>query len=385
MKIEKLKLYTGFDEMTCIGKLNEHSNNFWLALYDLSKPEEGKDSLIDKLELLIDTETILSTLQKIEDIYSNRKFSELKMKIYDNDEAFWDSIGNPTGKESSYKIMPTPREIDKFIALLKTSDEPVILSILKIIRQISIIHYNEELIGQLNSLMTAKNYQLVQEAIKVVNDDAEKIDLFFPSLKFNLAQNRKDYHFNTIRAFWSENAKIYRDLIPLLQTLTKSSNSQVKDMSQDVLTRYGALSKEEIKSMDEKIHQREILSIQNRVAKIATTKTLYKFANMFNWDDDIEYMKEVLKHKKCEKAIALLIYWRSVPTYYQKYKTVKEVEDYRKEIFTMQLFIEEKMQKDFFNVGKLVYNPKDDYGQDRTLCNYTKQQIKRSIPINMYA
>lgn len=384
MLVEKLSLFTGLDEKFCAEKLNNRSNNFWLALYDLSVSEKDKIQQVDKLQSATDAEIILNTLSSLEKIYDGESFSKLKRKIYDTDKSFWEKIGNPSGKEGLYEIAPESREMRLYTSLLRSSEKQIILSTLKIIRSISITYFNNELTDQLNILMTGTDYNIANEAIRTVCDDPEKINLFLQSLQFNLEPSRISNHFMAVRAFWSENAKIYSEIIPLLEGLSASSNSQVRDMSQEVLIRYGHFNDQDVIDRNTKYNDIEMSTIRRIVSKISSVKSLYNFADEFNWDENIEFMKAVIKHKKCETAIARLIYWRSSPTYFQKYTSVEQVEEYHREIFNLQLEIEEKIEKGVFPTGKLLYNPKDDYGEDRTICDLSKRQIKRPIPAFMY-
>jgi hypothetical protein len=383
--VEMLKKYSCASEQKCIEILTKNSSNFWSTLFELSDPEKDKEKYVMQLNTNANTTETIYILSKLEEIYGGQTFSKMKMSLYENDYSFFKEIGNPTGKESLDQIFPSSLEVKYYAQFLADSNAQIVFTTLRIVSSFSASAYTDELITQLELLMTGAQLNFANEAIRTTFDNQDKIQLFYESLVFNLSKKRTVNHFNTIRAFWSANAKIYDELTPLFESLAKSKNSQTRDMAQDVLIRYNKVNAKDIAAKESKMKQTEVIKISKKVATIKTAKALFTFVDRFNWDDDITYMQAVVKHDQCEIAIALMVYWRSCPTYYQQFVTIDEVEEYNQNTFLLQCEIEQKMEQNYFLKGKLKYDPRNDNGHDFTKSNIEEEKIVKAIPTFMFS
>ncbi|AWH86641.1 hypothetical protein HYN59_16680 [Flavobacterium album] len=382
--LEKLLKYSGCDLKTCEEQLAKRNGNFWEALYGLTMPVEEKDIFTKKLYVAEDTTELLAILRSLKEIYGGWGFSDLKSKVYDDDEAFFMSC-KPTGEEGMYEIVPQPEEIEKYGALLKSAEQEVVIETLQVLGMIEVKHFSSDIISEIKKLLTGKNAHLANEAMRSnTTDQPEKIAVFLDELQHNFKPNRSQNHFMVIRAFWSKNAPIYPEITDDIQRLTRSGNSQVRDMANDVLVRYGQISPEEKAAAELRRRNAEVAGIHLKVEKIKTAKALYTFADKFNWDEDVEYMFAVIRHELCETATAKLVYWRSEPNYYRKFTDENQVEEYHRDTYRLQREIEHGISAGKYTVGKLKYDPKDDHALDRTESNMSESEIKKAIPEFMY-
>jgi len=381
---ERLQKYSGADLQTCEMQLAKRNGAFWEALFDLTMSVNDKDALVQKLYSTDTIEESVAILNRLKEIYGGWDFSDVKSRVFDDDEEFYMS-NKPTGKEGQYTIIPEIREIEKYTALLKSPDPVVLTATLKVLGMIDIKHFNSEIVGEMKKLLTGKNFNLANDVMGTnCADQPEKAGLFFEEVRFNLKPNRSQNHFNAIRTFWSKNIPVYPEITEEVQRLTRSGNSQVRDMANDVLVRYGQISPEEKAAAELRRRNSEVQAMHYRVEKIKTAKALYTFADTFNWDEDAEYMFAVIRHELCEVATAKLVYWRSEPNYYQKFTAVEQVEEYHQDIYRLQREIEQSMANGKYSDGKLKYDPVNDHGFDRTLSTIAESDLKRPIPDYMY-
>lgn len=63
------------------------------------------------------------------------------------------------------------------------------------------------------------------------------------------------------------------------------------------------------------------------------TKTLFKKAFYYNWDDGLTGLEKIVKDNHCDKATALMIFWRGHPAYYYNHPNVDTMEPYEKTTF----------------------------------------------------
>ncbi|MEL1245066.1 DUF4274 domain-containing protein [Flavobacterium sp. DGU11] len=384
MILEKLQKYSGCDLKACEEQLAKRNGNFWEALYDLTMPVEEKDFFATKLCTTEDTSELLAILRSLKEIYGGWGFSEIRIRVCDDDEAFFMSC-KPTGKEGMYEFIPEPEEIEKYGALLKSAEQEIVIQTLQMLGMIEFRHFSSDIINEIKKLLTGKNAHVANEAMRSnTTDQPEKTSVFFDELQHNFKPNRSQNHFMAIRTFWSKNVPLYPEITEAVQRLTRSGNSQVRDMANDVLVRYGRISPEEKAAAELRRRKAEVAGMHYRVEKIKTAKALFTFADKFNWDEDVEYMFAVIRHELCEMATARLVYWRSEPNYYQRFTAIEEVEEYHRDLFRLQREIEQGTQEGKYPVGKLKYDPKNDHGFDRTESNVPDSEIKRVIPEFMY-
>jgi hypothetical protein len=75
--------------------------------------------------------------------------------------------------------------------------------------------------------------------------------------------------------------------------------------------------------------------------KLSKSQKLLLKAYHYNWDDGINTLNKIIANKDCDKATALLVYWLSVPDYYNQYKKMEDIPAH--ELPTYQLL--KKMEK----------------------------------------
>ena len=56
-----------------------------------------------------------------------------------------------------------------------------------------------------------------------------------------------------------------------------------------------------------------------------TPETLHRFADAYNWDEDLTRLEFILRNPNCAEQTANLIYWRASPTWYLQYASDEEV------------------------------------------------------------
>jgi Domain of unknown function (DUF4274)/Ankyrin repeats (3 copies) len=69
----------------------------------------------------------------------------------------------------------------------------------------------------------------------------------------------------------------------------------------------------------------KILTMEKSIAK---TKTLFKKAYNYNWDNGLSGLEKILKDKNCDKATATMIFWHGQPSYYYNNKNSEQLESY---------------------------------------------------------
>ncbi|MCW4468519.1 DUF4274 domain-containing protein [Flavobacterium sp. MFBS3-15] len=382
--VERLQKYSGADMKTCEAKLAKRDGKFWEALFDLTMSANDKDILVEKLLITDATAELETILKRLKEIYGGWDFSDVKISVADDDEGFF-MANRPIGKEGLHTIIPEPEEMERYGILVASAEDTIVTETLKVLGMIELKHFGSGIIEEIKKIITGKNTNLANEAMgSNCADQPEKAALFLDGLMFNLKPNRSQNHFNAIRAFWSKNLPAYPEITKDVQRLTRSGNSQVRDMASDILVRYGKISPEERAAAELRLRKAQVAGIHEKVEKIKTAKALHAFADKFNWDDDVEHMLAVIRHEQCEAATAKLVYWRSEPNYYQKFTTIGQLEEYHRDMYRLQREIEQEMADGKYPSGKLKYDPKNDHGFDRTKSNIAENEIKKGIPSYMY-
>lgn len=382
--LERLQKYSGCDEQTCEAQLAKRDGNFWEALFDLAMETGRKEEFLQKLYAAEDPQEVLELLERMDKIYGGSGFHKVRLKIRDDDEAFYES-DRPSLMVGLYELVPTPQELERYAALLRSPERDVIIKMLAVLRTIEVKHFSKEMIDEMKKLMKGKDAYVADEAMRSIDDgQPEKMAVFLNEIIHNLKPNRSQNHFTAVRRFRNEKVPVYPEITEALTRLTHSGNSQVRGMASDLLVRYGQISPEEKAAAERRRRHDEVEGIHYRVEKIKSAKALYTFADKFNWDEDKEYMFAVIDHEHCESATAKLVYWRSEPNYYQKFTDVEQVEEYHRDIYRLQREIEQGIIDGKYPAGKLKYDPKNDHDFDMTASNVPESEIKRAIPEFMY-
>lgn len=89
------------------------------------------------------------------------------------------------------------------------------------------------------------------------------------------------------------------------------------------------------------------------------SEKIYLKAEFYNWDHGPEYLKKLLLDKDCDKATALLIYWRSDPGFYYQYTTENEIPEWSVQGYQLMKAVEELILKDNFP-ERISYEPDQD-------------------------
>lgn len=58
------------------------------------------------------------------------------------------------------------------------------------------------------------------------------------------------------------------------------------------------------------------------------SETLFIKDNLFNWDNGPYQLYQILQDEHCDKAAALLIYWRCDPNFYYSFSNESEIPDW---------------------------------------------------------
>lgn len=119
----------------------------------------------------------------------------------------------------------------------------------------------------------------------------------------------------------------------------------------------------------------EVEPTYEQFKKIETPARLHYLASIYNWDDGGKVLEWIVNSKKCAKATALLLFWRSEPDYYTRFETEEEAAD-DLEIWKVVRTILKNYQTGFYQHRGIGFNPSDD-GAD---VNYVDTNAKWKIP-----
>jgi hypothetical protein len=90
---------------------------------------------------------------------------------------------------------------------------------------------------------------------------------------------------------------------------------------------------------------------------------IYLQAATYNWDNGLKPLELILQNEAVDKATALLIYWRSAPSFYYGYSSEKEIPTWAKAGFKLMKKAE-KLILDKFSaadyVAEISYTPEED-------------------------
>lgn len=76
-----------------------------------------------------------------------------------------------------------------------------------------------------------------------------------------------------------------------------------------------------------------------------TPETLHRFADAYNWDEDLTRLEFVLRNPNCAEQTANLIYWRANPTWYLQYASDEEVPKEEQKPLRLIRLIEEMVEE----------------------------------------
>jgi hypothetical protein len=83
---------------------------------------------------------------------------------------------------------------------------------------------------------------------------------------------------------------------------------------------------------------------------------LHYLADYWNWDKGEDVLRVVAGHQYCEKATALLIYWRSSPGYFVD-KDVNDIPECNRELYELYSYIKSRYLNNEYISGECSYDP----------------------------
>ncbi|MGI9161899.1 MAG: DUF4274 domain-containing protein [Mycobacterium sp.] len=112
---------------------------------------------------------------------------------------------------------------------------------------------------------------------------------------------------------------------------------------------------------------------------------LHRRAQAYNWDSGVAGARHIALHPDCDRATALLMYWRSSPHYYRRYATVEQAPARAREATALLGEIEKRLLSDDFRAHTVFFDPVDDEGIDRTRATDDEESLAvRPIPGELY-
>ena len=76
-----------------------------------------------------------------------------------------------------------------------------------------------------------------------------------------------------------------------------------------------------------------------------TPETLHRFADAYNWDEDLTRLEFILRNPNCAEQTANLIYWRASPTWYLQYASDEEVPKDEQKVLALIRMIEAMVEE----------------------------------------
>ncbi|WBV61277.1 DUF4274 domain-containing protein [Chryseobacterium camelliae] len=110
--------------------------------------------------------------------------------------------------------------------------------------------------------------------------------------------------------------------------------------------------------------------------KTLSSAELHYLTDIYNWDDGAEVLFWVVNSNKCDKATALMIFWRACPDYYLE-KAENELEVYELEVNQLLKTIIESFKSNKFKRSVFSYNPQEDFEIEED------QILNWNIPVEM--
>lgn len=110
------------------------------------------------------------------------------------------------------------------------------------------------------------------------------------------------------------------------------------------------------------------------------SEELHREARAYNWDDGTARLQRILADPQCDRATALLVYWRAKPHYFSRHATAGDVASVNRSGWQFVRALEARLVADEFVRTGIFYDPKDDVG-DLTADEYANMgPIVRPIP-----
>ena len=117
---------------------------------------------------------------------------------------------------------------------------------------------------------------------------------------------------------------------------------------------------------------------QDIYAELADFAEMHYFVSNFSWAKDQTILQLIANDERCDKATALMIFWRACPRSYTVYTNEEEAKvDYGGFIFSMLKDILAKWEGGFYTHQQIAYNP---YKEDASEVNNVMPNEKWAIP-----
>jgi hypothetical protein len=87
----------------------------------------------------------------------------------------------------------------------------------------------------------------------------------------------------------------------------------------------------------------------------------YRFAESFNWDDDLSPIQELIDNPQTEFATALLIYWRLEGPFMSE-----AMSEHNAEAWRLNQKVRQKILDEFYTNGSMRYDPIEDNALSKT-------------------
>jgi hypothetical protein len=96
------------------------------------------------------------------------------------------------------------------------------------------------------------------------------------------------------------------------------------------------------KTIDTSIRHPECQALARYLTKAPVDEWLYAITG-YDWGDgDDDFALWAIRHRRCDKAVALAAYWRSSPRYFAQYVRESDCPDYSRSIFRLLAEIERR-------------------------------------------
>lgn len=121
--------------------------------------------------------------------------------------------------------------------------------------------------------------------------------------------------------------------------------------------------------------------------KLDSAEKLHFFAEEYNWDYGTIAMRQLIHSKICDKATALMVYWKNAPRFLSQYAKAEDVPLYIElASYNLRFQIEEKYLAGFYKSGgSLKFDPFNDRGINwATSYDGLNLPNLRPIPPEMY-
>lgn len=116
-----------------------------------------------------------------------------------------------------------------------------------------------------------------------------------------------------------------------------------------------------------------------------TPSDLHRRAEEYNWDSGVAGARSIAEHPGCDRATALLLYWRLSPHYFRRYASVDEAPARVRDEAHLVRDIETRLLAGSYRTNALSFDPVDDHGVNRTRASDEEESLAvRRIPAELY-